>query len=686
MLVCCKCCKWFHSDCVPSLKAKGRQALAWGEYSLWRFICKRCPGGEERLTIRDLRVLLPRALGRVALLNALMYTCNGALQDVALLTVPVADLTRLLPDSSGGLPLGIESCQWKELGKAIVLDYACIHIHLSLDPTRLGFVRPEHAFPELFAACYNRRPSGRAPANPIPIWLPSTPQPKSQSSVAYTLTPVDGPFTMLRATRARQVRITQNHQFALASLMRGDGVTVYPGCLLRIQVQLETGGLKQTTMMACRVIDLLYDHYNEGERFAYVQWLWGPAHIAQLLQAQGGFDNSNMCDGIRAKIDWLNSQESYGAALSDAAFPDYPGKRDSQAAMAEWVRRCTALVDQRMHRRELFLTLDTDYVNMQRVSWEPITAHFLPPEPHDGCHVCSVALEKGLPPNSRWLHPVSILVDLSRDPALLAMIASAIATVGVVLRNHLTPPKGPAQYPPPPGLVLRPRRPNYTFSYGFNPKRGFFVLPRAVVLTLELVGEKEKDTEASAELMTWLAEVRQPPEKAKRSVMDADVEIIRQEGPDVAVRVLDTDKRRERFFQDALGVQDLDSERLSFEMAERLDASTTVDAIPYDPRWRRDDSVLTSVCNDTDTVDTGFTARQARPRHRTSRVPSAEETKAAYSTVLHTLREEGIVDKRTRCHLVTTRSAPTHVLPEEVRMEDGPEEGEEDLGEALLSA
>ena len=411
----------------------------------------------------------------------------------------------------------------------------------------------------------------------------------------------------------------------LASVTReSDSVVIVPGSFVRVSVELD-GTL---SMIPARVVDLLVS--TRGRFAAYVQWLWTPAQVRARLMLKTATprasrevvvvededdEEEDWCAGVQgSKLEWLNGRRrspgtlvpegSAAAVRSDIpAYPECQPGVSTAAAVRGWARRAAKVVDVAAppHPREIFLSLDADMVDLDMVAWEPATVHHLPAAERaaddDGsCATCEcVSDSRGSRGDygSRWDHPARVRVALQRDPLLAAPVAAAVA-----LAACCAPPQPPAapnpkrrrrrtsqrkagpQLPPQHHLLqLRPTRPQYVYTYGFNSVRGgFFALPEGVCLAAEVHGGRAMDEACADALVKALrdgvpteldlgaaaaeAAGRAGPRRLPRRRMDAQLSVVLKAGP--SRRVGDGPATGSAFVAEALGVSATELAREGF--------------------------------------------------------------------------------------------------------------------------
>eukprot|EP00754_Rhynchopus_humris_P004869 Rhum_TRINITY_DN12448_c0_g2::Rhum_TRINITY_DN12448_c0_g2_i1::g.51972::m.51972 len=373
-------------------------------------------------------------------------------------------------------------------------------------------------------------------------------------------------------------------------------------------------------MMPARVVDLLVS--TRGSYAAYVQWLWTPAQVRAWLTRKvaevvvgNDEEEAEWCAGVPgSKLEWLNRRrESPDKLVPDGgggsggkeggtraavrpdipAYPECGTEASTATAVREWARRAAKVVDVAAppHPREVFFSLDADMIDLDKVAWEPATVHHLPAAEREpsaaaegSCATCEcVSDSRGSRGDydSRWDHPARVHVALQRDPMLAAPVAAAVA-----LAVCCTPPpsepspkrrrrrtsqrrSGPQQ-PQHHLLQLRPTRPQYVYTYGFNSVGGgFFALPEGVCLAAEVYGGRpmaedcvdalvkavrdgvpdELDLGAAAAEAAGDAGTKK---RLRSSRMDAKLSIVLKAGP--SPRVSDGPATGPAFVAEALGV------------------------------------------------------------------------------------------------------------------------------------
>ena len=598
---CWSCREFFHARCTGVAKER-EMPMAWGEYLIWRFICRKCAVKHQQPSEHIERLesgLHYKIIGRIAVLNALKVLHLLHSYETETPLVAIKELIRHLPGSSRSTALGVPT-SWGEIAKAIHCDDKLI---ISNDGSEVGMQSVSAIFPEL---SWKRRMSKSSenvvipqpPANtdtptPFLLRLNSDVEAVNRTNPLFAVSehPYNDNITEYRNPDSQAQRTTSLHFDVISGIChKTRGWKVIPGTFIKVQSS-------QCKSAIARVIDILLlpgsNDHRESSYFAYVQWLVSPRDVLDgWRKSQKAEPHSCPGPSSLSKLMWLNSinegQFKFVYGSSTAQPPSYP---TDGSYVHSWLAGMSEVVDTASvgFTNELFLTLDTDYVDLNTIRFEPTTVHFVPMKEHSsGCVTCCNLINQPLSTTSRWYNRQTVFLMINYGTTS----ASVAAAVVVFIFSKRTRREE--------AFVTRCSKPLYSgpdffFTYGFNPHtRGFFALPPAMRLVLELVGEY--DGENLGQRMTELlktCEVQKP--ILERPVMDKNVEV---EVTDEEIAASSTwgDPRipKSAWLRSNCGFSDAKKERLNHHQLDVLPI-TRADELSgdgdNDDLWERDSGV-----------------------------------------------------------------------------------------------
>eukprot|EP01060_Flectonema_neradi_P036668 TRINITY_DN712_c0_g4_i1.p1 TRINITY_DN712_c0_g4~~TRINITY_DN712_c0_g4_i1.p1 ORF type:complete len:697 (+),score=104.75 TRINITY_DN712_c0_g4_i1:45-2135(+) len=616
---CWSCSEFFHARCTGIVKER-EMPMAWGEYLLWKFICRKCAQQHQQPTEhieRRTGGLQNLVIGRVAVLNALRsLNLLVSFEASATPLVAVKDLINNLPASSHNTALGV-AVSWEEICASIHCDDKLL---VSLDGSEVGIKSVSAIFPELSWKKRMEKSSSNAmstqivsnAAGPAPflLQLDSDVEVVNRKKPLFTVAevPFNSEIAEFKNPGTSVQRTTSLHFDVVSGIYHKTyGWKVTAGTFIEVKSKRQTA--------VARVIDVLQlpgDDGGTGSRnkkfrrtthFAYVQWMVSAKDIIRNWQTSEKAE-PHSCSGpsgdTATKLMWLNKStiDEFQAAYSLDSGDLIPYPKESSFVHG-WLARMTELVDTVSvgSTNERFLTFDTDYVNLNNVDFKPVAVHLIPMKKQvSGCLTCCNLINQPLSTTSRWYRQQAVSFTTSHmtmfSSIAAAIVIAAFSSTSCRSLYHRYYREEPFVSNPP--LCLRP---DFYFTYGYNPHTGgFFALPPALRLVLELEGEY--NGENLGQRMTELlktCEADKP--QTERQVMDADleVEVTDEEIPSRAAEWGNPRLPKSRWLKGSCGFSDAKKERLDINQLDLLPLISNDDMFTSsnknDDLWERDSSV-----------------------------------------------------------------------------------------------